>query len=389
MQTIFFDTTHSAKRPQKVYNKAIPNKKVMNIRTVLTVSVAAIVLATGSVANAQNNRKNAPQRSVYQVNSLDVMYYEDDYESVGAADYTPYESRRATTKSSDNRTTATTIKNNDTSRYKRTEHYLKKKMFEKMENEYNDDESDPGAESEMDILYASFDTNAIHYSSALNLKTDTNVVLHLLSGNKAKFVCPLTDFHISSRFGPRRRRFHYGIDLAMPTGTPVYAAFDGKVRVAKRNKSYGNLIVIRHNNGLETYYAHLSKIEVQSGQEVKAGDQIGLVGNTGRSFGSHLHFETRYLGSAMNPEAVVDFSEKKLVSEDLAINSTLFRHKNSNAQIARSSAAKSGGKYHTVRKGDTLGAIAARNHTSVKRLCQLNGIRRTSTLRLGQKIRVR
>ena len=377
--------------PKRQNRHKIVKQIVMNIKTVLIATLSLMVTATCNVAKAQNNNKKHSATSVYQVNRLDVVYNEDGYDNVSPDNTTATETRRATiTDRTTSRTVASTSRKADTTRSKRTEHYIIKKYFEQLENENNGEESDPGVESEMDILYASFDTNAIHYSSSLNLNTDTNVVLHLLSGNKAKFVCPLTDFHISSRFGPRRRRFHYGIDLAMPTGTPVYAAFDGKVRVAKRNKSYGNLIVIRHNNGLETYYAHLSHIDVKSGQDVKAGDQIGLVGNTGRSFGSHLHFETRYLGSAMNPEAVVDFSEKKLVSEDLAINSSLFRHKNSSAQYARNSAAKTtGGKYHTVRKGDTLGAIASRNHTTVKRLCQLNGIRQNSTLRLGQKIRVR
>ena len=362
----------------------------MKIKTILIASVSVLILAAGNVTKAQNSNRNYSQRSVYQVNSLDLLYPDDDYENV-KIEYTPIENRRATTSEKSNvRTVANISKRTDTNSHKRTEHYLKKKYFEQLENE-NNGEEDPGAESEYDILYASFDTNAIHYSGFGALNSDSTAVLPLLVGNKAKFVCPVTDYHISSRFGPRRRRFHYGMDLACPTGTPVYSAFDGTVRVAKYNKSYGNLIVVRHNNGVETYYAHLSKIKVTSGQKVKAGDEIGLVGNTGRSFGSHLHFETRYLGSAMNPEALVNFETKKLVCDTLNVNSSLFRHKNSNAQYARNSAAKrgGGGKYHTVRKGDTLGAIASRNHTSVKRLCQLNGIRQNSTLRLGQKLRVR
>ncbi|MBP5241888.1 MAG: peptidoglycan DD-metalloendopeptidase family protein, partial [Bacteroidales bacterium] len=277
----------------------------------------------------------------------------------------------------------------DTNQYNRTKHYLIKKYFDEQESE----NGDPGVESEYDILYASgdydgFDTSSIHYRNLNSFSLDSTVVLPLISGKKGKFVSPLTEYHISSRFGPRRRRFHYGIDLAMPTGTPVYSVFEGTVRVAKRNRSYGNLVVIRHKNGIETYYAHLSQIDVHSGQEVKAGEQIGLVGNTGRSFGSHLHFETRYLGSAMNPEAIVNFEDKKLVNDTLYITSNLFRHKKSSAQYAKNST-RSSGKYHKVRKGDTLGAIAKRNRTTVKRLCQLNGIRKNSTLRPGQKLRVR
>ena len=359
----------------------------MNIKTVLIATLSLMVTATCNVAKAQNSNKNHSTTSVYQVNRLDVVYNEDGYDNV-SSDNTPVTETRRTSDRSSYRTAANTSKKADTTRSKRTEHYIIKKYFEQLENESNGEE-DPGAESEYDILYASFDTNAIHYSGYGALNSDSTAVLPLLVGNKAKFVCPVTDYHISSRFGPRRRRFHYGMDLACPTGTPVYSAFDGTVRVAKYNKSYGNLIVVRHENGVETYYAHLSKIKVNAGQKVKAGDEIGLVGNTGRSFGSHLHFETRYLGSAMNPEAVVDFNEKKLVNDTLYVTSNLFRHKNSSVQYARNSASKSGGKYHTVRKGDTLGAIASRNRTTVKRLCQLNGIRQNSTLRLGQKIRVR
>ena len=358
----------------------------MNIR--LSIIATALIVASAATYSQNKTNNSASHRSVYQVNTLDVMYFDDDVD-VSVDKQQQSASGNVASYVVGERNSAYNSKKNDTTRYKRTEHYLKKKMFEQMETEYNSEETDQGAESEYDILYASFDTNAIHYSTSMSLNTDSSVRLPLLTGKKGKFVCPATDYHISSRFGPRRRRFHYGIDLAMPTGTPVYATFEGVVRVAKYNKSYGNLIVIRHTNGIETYYAHLSKIEVQSGQKVNAGDEIGLVGNTGRSYGSHLHFETRYLGSAMNPEAVVDFNQKKLVNDTLYITSDLFRHKNSSVQYARNSAAKSGGKYHTVRKGDTLGAIASRNHTSVKRLCQLNGIRQNSTLRLGQKIRVR
>ena len=376
--------------PKRQSRDGIVKQRVMNIKTVLIATLSLMVTATCNVAKAQNNNKNRSTTSVYQVNRLDVVYNEDGYDNVASDNTTATETRRsATSDRSSYRTTANNSRKTDTTRSKRTEHYIIKKYFEQLENE-NNGEEDPGAESEYDILYASFDTNAIHYSG-FSLNSDSTAVLPLLVGNKAKFVCPVTDYHISSRFGPRRRRFHYGMDLACPTGTPVYSAFDGTVRVAKYNKSYGNLIVVRHNNGVETYYAHLSKIKVTSGQKVKAGDEIGLVGNTGRSFGSHLHFETRYLGSAMNPEALVNFETQKLVCDTLNVNSSLFRHKNSNAQYARNSAAKrgGGGKYHTVRKGDTLGAIASRNHTSVKRLCQLNGIRKSSTLRPGQKLRVR
>ncbi|MBO4740809.1 MAG: peptidoglycan DD-metalloendopeptidase family protein [Bacteroidales bacterium] len=361
----------------------------MNISKFSIITIAIISALTANIANAQNNK--TVQRSVYQVNSLDIMYFDDDFDNLNISPSSSYATNDIQSEKSSSAVAANVTKSStDTNTHrKRREHYLKRKLFERMEREYNDEENDPGVDSEFDILYASFDTNAIHYPKTLSLSSDSAIVMPLLNGKRSNFVNPCANYRISSRFGPRRRRFHYGIDLAASTGTPVYAAFEGIVRVAKRNKSYGNLIVIRHDNGLETYYAHLSKIEVTCGQKVKAGDEIGLVGNTGRSYGSHLHFETRYLGSAMNPEAVVDFQDKKLINDTLYITSDLFRHKNSNAKFARNSSAKKGGKYHTVRKGDTLGAIASRNRTSVKKLCQLNGLRKNSVIRPGQKLRVR
>ena len=198
---------------------------------------------------------------------------------------------------------------------------------------------------------------------------------------------PADEYRISSRFGPRRRRFHYGIDLAMPTGTPIYSTFDGTIRVAKWNKSYGNLIVIRHDNGLETYYAHLSRIQVKPGQEVKAGEQIGLAGNTGRSYGSHLHFETRYLGAAINPDVIIDFSDggHKLKSDTLQLTASCFRKKGNSNQYAGGGSSQ----YYRVRKGDTLGAIARRNGTTVNKLCRLNGLKKTSIIRPGQRLKLR
>jgi murein DD-endopeptidase MepM/ murein hydrolase activator NlpD len=173
----------------------------------------------------------------------------------------------------------------------------------------------------------------------------------------------------------------------MPTGTPIYSTFDGTIRVAKWNKSYGNLIVIRHDNGLETYYAHLSRIQVKPGQEVKAGEQIGLAGNTGRSYGSHLHFETRYLGAAINPDVIIDFSDggHKLKSDTLQLTASCFRKKGNNNQYAGGGSSQ----YYRVRKGDTLGAIARRNGTTVNKLCRLNGLKKTSIIRPGQRLKLR
>jgi len=190
---------------------------------------------------------------------------------------------------------------------------------------------------------------------------------------------PLDSGAVTSDFGPRKRRFHYGIDLRVSVGQDVYAAFDGKVRVTDCDKyGYGKFVVIRHSNGLETLYGHLSEILVEANQYVSAGDRIGLGGNTGRSTGPHLHFEFRYLGNAINPAKIIDFERNVPMFDQYLVSS-----KTSFKEILAYQAVK----YHTVKKGDTLSSIAARYGTTVKRLCQLNGIKSTTTLRLKQRIR--
>ncbi len=204
---------------------------------------------------------------------------------------------------------------------------------------------------------------------------------------------------ISSRYGPRRGRPHQGIDMSLKLGDPIYATFDGKVRVSKVAGNYGNLVVIRHNNGLETYYAHLSERSVSVGDWVVAGQQIGLGGSTGRSTGPHLHFEVRYRGQSFDPERIIDFSTGNLRRSELLLKRRHFSiyakyeqdfddeieaEKQEEAERKAAVAVK----YHTVRSGDTLGALARRYGTTVTRLCQLNGIKSTSILRIGQRLRV-
>ena len=220
----------------------------------------------------------------------------------------------------------------------------------------------------------------------------------------------------SSKFGYRHGRPHQGIDLPYPTGTPAYAAFDGKVRVSDYVGGYGNLVVIRHANGLETFYGHLSERKVNAGDWVNAGDVVGLGGSTGRSTGPHLHFETRYHGHAFDPSWLIDFESGKLRHRLLHLRNWYFspnsryvqavddedaiilgdekdriaaEEKAKEQAVAREKAAAAAMKYHTVRKGDTLSKIAAQYHTSVKTICRLNGIKQTTTLQIGRKLRVR
>lgn len=216
-----------------------------------------------------------------------------------------------------------------------------------------------------------------------------------------EFVIPVKGI-VTSRYGYRGRRHHNGIDLDLETGDTVLAAWSGKVRYAKFNDGgFGNLVIIRHENGLETFYAHLSKLMVGPNQTVKAGEPIGLGGNTGRSFGSHLHFEVRFYDLPMNPEEVIDFNVKACKDENLFVHRGLFRpgakpsesiSANSPTSVAAPLAAKttsSTNKYYKVRSGDTLSSIASKNRTTVSRLCQLNGIRQTTILQVGRNLRVR
>lgn len=196
------------------------------------------------------------------------------------------------------------------------------------------------------------------------------------------FCMPTDSRKITSKYGYRWRKMHNGLDIKVYVGDTIRAAFDGKVRIVKYERSgYGRYVVIRHYNGLETVYGHLSKQLVLEDDNVKAGDVIGLGGNTGRSTGSHLHFETRFLGIAINPALMFDFENQDVVSDKY-----VFKRRSSR----NTSTASNGGSgaYYRVRKGDTLSGIAASRRVSVKSICQLNGIKTTSILRPGQQLRL-
>lgn len=191
---------------------------------------------------------------------------------------------------------------------------------------------------------------------------------------------PLDELLVNSRFGPRWGRMHGGTDLDLNTGDPIYSAFDGIVRVRSYDRyGYGYYYVVRHKNGLETLYGHLSKHVAEVGQEVKAGDFLGKGGSTGRSTGPHLHYELRYKGLAFDPEIVYDFEKGQITKQELLISKQLFGH------IAKARAAA----YHRVKRGDTLGAIARRYGVPVSQITRLNGISTRTTLRIGQNLRVK
>ncbi|MEJ5263786.1 MAG: M23 family metallopeptidase [Bacteroidales bacterium] len=195
--------------------------------------------------------------------------------------------------------------------------------------------------------------------------------------NGLRYCHPFKNY-VTSNFGPRRYIFHYGVDIKLYKGDPVCAAFDGVVRVTKYDRrGFGNVVVIRHPFGLETIYGHLSKIMVAPMQKVKAGDIIGLGGNSGRSTGSHLHFEIRYRGEPFDPNYFIDFNEWKLKADTLVLTRANFEYL---IELRKA-------KYCTIRKGDTLSKIARRYHTTVRQLCKLNHISSKTILRPGRKLR--
>ena len=206
------------------------------------------------------------------------------------------------------------------------------------------------------------------------------------------YTIDLTGFHmptpstkITSPFGPRWRRMHNRLDLKVNIGDTIVAAFDGKVRIVKyERRGYGKYVVIRHDNGLETVYGHLSKQLVEENQLVKAGEVIGLGGNTGRSTGSHLHFETRFLGIAINPIYMFDFPKQDIVADTYTFRRTQGskRAGSHDTQVADGTI-----RYHKVKSGDTLSRIAKLRGVSVSTLCKLNRIKPTTTLRIGQVLR--
>ena len=173
---------------------------------------------------------------------------------------------------------------------------------------------------------------------------------------------------------------HKGLDIKLNKGDTIRAAFDGVVRYAKYNRGgFGNLVILRHYNGLETYYGHLSKINVRVNEVVKSGDHIALGGSTGRSRGPHLHFEVRYKDIPLDPLRMVDYDNKKLISNTFPITKRVFYP---NDYVANALVVK-------IKNGDTIGKLARKYHTSVKEICAMNKIKPTSTLRVGRSIRVR
>ena len=226
--------------------------------------------------------------------------------------------------------------------------------------------------------YRSWDTDAIFARSPSPLQDPVTLQLSVAACDHFMPICG----HVTSPFGARHGRMHYGVDLKLQRGDPVVSAFDGMVRISRYHPQFGNVVVVRHANGLETLYGHLSQRLVETGDIVEAGEVLGLGGSTGRSTGDHLHFETRYLGEPIDPQLLFDVEDGELTASTLHVHAGLFIALDKARNAVRCA------KYQTVHKGDTLSSIAHHCGTSVARLFKLNQLGSRSTLRPGQRIRV-
>ena len=245
--------------------------------------------------------------------------------------------------------------------------------------------------------------------------------------NENAFVFPCrSDVKICSDYGPRGSRTHTGVDIKLNHGDSIVSAWDGVVRIASEGYyGYGKLVVVRHNNGLETFYAHLSKVEVEENQIVHAGDLLGLAGRTGRASTDHLHFETRFLFEHFNPHIIIDFNDKTLITSGLKVENKKFSAwKTNDIEIDTTSKPEESDTatyyedlfenlangndtidtnktpqpspqktqkpvVHIIKQGDTLYALSKKYHISINEMCRLNNINPESILRLGQKIKLR
>ncbi len=241
--------------------------------------------------------------------------------------------------------------------------------------------------------------NIQHIRLNADPKPMENVQLRLLAQGE-KFVMPMCG-KILSEFGPRGSSMHTGIDIKLQMDDPVYCAFDGMVRMAKEYAAYGKVVVVRHENGLETVYSHLNSIGVKQDQRVKAGDYLGGGGKTGRATGTHLHFETRFKGEPFNPRLLIDFDDCTLYSGTLALSKDSYKCYGKNLQPATTTSTTTASaptktdsgsaniKTHKVEKGDTLYNISKRYNTTVDALRKLNNLSESAAIRIGQVLKIR
>ncbi|MGB4654235.1 MAG: M23 family metallopeptidase [Bacteroidales bacterium] len=253
--------------------------------------------------------------------------------------------------------------------------------------------------------YDTWDTLYVTRYSQIYPKTDSIVLLPIFNHFSQSYHVP-DHGEFLSPFGYRGRRLHAGVDIRLDKGDSVKVAFDGVVRLAKYNGGYGNCVVVRHFNGIETLYAHLSKIEVRVNQAVRAGDVIGLGGSTGRSTCNHLHFETRFQGKPFNPRQIFDFENNTILVDTLLITNITFRKTKDYlpkyiekapdvnsmmeeyALVVEKNKNNPEYQYYKVKKGDNLTTISKKHNVPISELCKLNGISKNKIIRAGTYLKL-
>lgn len=270
------------------------------------------------------------------------------------------------------------------SRYFLDEHYWDEDSldFDQDVAWYDDNDTTSVSAEMLSMVFENWDSVSIHIPKADFSRLQDTIFLPLVG--EGYRMPPFTQ--VTSEFGWRRYRYHYGVDTKNKTGDTIRCLFDGYVRIAKRSRTYGNVVVVRHLNGLETFYAHCSRLLVTQNQEVKAGSVLALVGSTGRSTGPHLHLETRYKGVPFNPRHIIDFDSNCLHSDTLKITRETFNYLKPYGNSGAGSS--SNATYYKVRPGDTLSKIARSHHTTVATIKRLNGLR-SDFIREGQRLRIR
>lgn len=244
-----------------------------------------------------------------------------------------------------------------------------------------------------------WDTKTIHIKG-IDMKTLPDSIDIPLVDSLHGYCMPYPGGYVFSKFKYRGRHAHKGVDIPLHVGDEIYAAFDGVVRVVmptKKTGGYGNLIVIRHYNGIETYYGHLKKYLVNAGDTISAGTLIGYGGSTGRSTGPHLHFETRYMGKAFDPERIFDFKNDTLRFQVFSLKKHYFSchshygmsDKESLTAFINPPRIAPAPIYYKVQQGDNLTSIAKKKGTTVSKICKLNGIKESNYIRVGQRLRVK
>lgn len=230
------------------------------------------------------------------------------------------------------------------------------------------------------------DTIPVHADTLKNAALYSTFLDSLTTGHFSEFLIPGNNGYIISRFGPRSKRMHYGTDIRMNKGDTVVAVESGTIVRSNWGTGFGNIIIIKHPNHIETYYGHLSKFLKKKGEKVKRGEAIALAGSTGNARGSHLHFEIHENGKAYDPELVYDFKRDKIrdeaqPEESLAVVHKILRPKGYANKVAVP-------EFYSVRAGDSLWRISRKYKMSINTICQLNHISANKVLRIGQPLRL-